>query len=70
MEYLIRLVQVHESFRKAEILALAVLADIKIEILEYYEYVCLSISSPLAPFRRHQDNDRNIVTILHHTARR
>jgi len=46
MEYLIRLVQVHESFRKAEILALAVLADIKVEIIEYYEYVCLSLSTP------------------------
>lgn len=44
MEYLIRLVQVHESFRKAEILALAVLADVKVETIEYYEYVCLSIS--------------------------
>lgn len=46
MEYLIRLVQVHESFRKAEILALAVLADIKVEIIEYYEYVCLSLPTP------------------------
>ncbi len=43
MDYLIRLVQVHESFRKAEILALAVLASINVEILAYYEYVRLSL---------------------------
>lgn len=40
MDYLIRLIQVHESFRKAEILALAELAGIEVEILAYYEYVC------------------------------
>ena len=48
MEYLIRLSQVHESFRKAEILALAVLANVEVDIVEYYEYVCLSIS--ISPF--------------------
>jgi tRNA (guanine10-N2)-methyltransferase len=41
-EYLIRLVQVHESFRKPEILALATLADISVEVLSYDEFVCPS----------------------------
>ncbi|KAI9782687.1 MAG: hypothetical protein M1839_004674 [Geoglossum umbratile] len=36
-EYLIRLVQVHESFRKPEILALAALANVNIEVLSYSE---------------------------------
>jgi tRNA (guanine10-N2)-methyltransferase len=40
-EYLIRLVQVHESFRKPEILALAALANVNIEVLSYSECVCL-----------------------------
>ena len=40
MEYLIRFVQLHESFRKAEILALAELADVNVEVLIYSEYVC------------------------------
>ncbi|KAA6406919.1 MAG: NAD-dependent histone deacetylase SIR2 [Lasallia pustulata] len=37
MDYLIRLVQVHESFRKPEIQALAVLANINVEFLVYSE---------------------------------
>ncbi|KAI9874873.1 MAG: hypothetical protein M1830_009186 [Pleopsidium flavum] len=49
MDYLIRLVQVHESFRKAEILALAVLAEIHVEILAYYEY------SPFCVVRLHDE---------------
>lgn len=40
MDYLIRLVQVHESFRKPEIQALAVLANINVEFLVYSERVC------------------------------
>lgn len=40
MDYLIRLVQIHETFRKPEIQALAVLANINVEILVYSEYVC------------------------------
>ena len=39
MDYLIRLVQVHESFRKPEIQALAVLAQINVVFLVYCEYV-------------------------------
>jgi tRNA G10 N-methylase Trm11 len=35
MEYLIRFTQVHETFRLAEIEALAVLEDIKLEIISY-----------------------------------
>ncbi|KAI9840065.1 MAG: hypothetical protein M1819_000258 [Sarea resinae] len=34
-DYLIRLVQVHESFRKAEVLALAALAELNIKIIAY-----------------------------------
>ena len=35
MEYLIRLVQVHESFRVAELHALAQLASVDLQIIEY-----------------------------------
>ncbi|KAI9698940.1 MAG: hypothetical protein M1836_003129 [Candelina mexicana] len=37
MEYLIRLVQVHETFRKPEIQALAILAEVDLEFLAYSE---------------------------------
>ena len=40
MEYLIRFVQVHETFRKPEIEALADLAGIDVEFLDYSELVC------------------------------
>jgi tRNA G10 N-methylase Trm11 len=40
-EYLVRLVQVHESFRKAELLALAELAGVELDILKYSEDVSL-----------------------------
>ena len=39
MEYLIRLVQVHESFRRPEIEALAMLANFNVEFVYYAEYV-------------------------------
>lgn len=39
MEFLIRFVQVHETFRKPEIEALAALADINAEFLLYSENV-------------------------------
>jgi len=35
MEYLIRLIQIHETFRKPELEALADLANLKMEILFY-----------------------------------
>ena len=41
MEYLVRLAQVHESFRKAELEALVDLLNIDARIAEYSEYVCL-----------------------------
>ncbi|MCJ1269221.1 hypothetical protein MMC22_009110 [Lobaria immixta] len=37
MEYLIRFVQVHESFRKPEVEALAALANVDVEFLDYSE---------------------------------
>ena len=40
MEYLVRFVQYHGSFRKPELEALASLADIDLKILDYSEYVC------------------------------
>lgn len=40
MEYIIRLVQVHETFRKPELEALAILADVNLEIVQYHELVC------------------------------
>ncbi|KAF2182142.1 tRNA guanosine-2'-O-methyltransferas-like protein TRM11 [Zopfia rhizophila CBS 207.26] len=36
-EYLVRLVQVHESFRKAELRALAEIAGVNLEIISYHE---------------------------------
>jgi tRNA G10 N-methylase Trm11 len=38
-EYLVRLAQVHESFRKAELQALAELAGVEIEFVSYNEDV-------------------------------
>ena len=42
MEYMIRFTQIHETFRLAEIEALAVLEDIKLEVLSYSPTVRLS----------------------------
>lgn len=42
MDYLVRFVQVHESFRKPEIEALAVLANVDVGLLAYSERVGLS----------------------------
>lgn len=39
MEYLIRFIQVHETFRKPEVEALATLANIRLEFKEYSESV-------------------------------
>ena len=41
MDFLIRFVQIHGTFRKPEIEALAVLADVNVEFLLYIESVCL-----------------------------
>lgn len=49
MEYLIRFVQVHQTFRRAEIESLAILADVNIEILNYDEYVRFTLHSILKP---------------------
>lgn len=45
-QYLVRLAQSHESFRKVELLALADVAGVKLEILQYAEDVC---SFPFVP---------------------
>jgi tRNA G10 N-methylase Trm11 len=50
MEYLVRFVQVHESFRLAELKALAVLHNVKLDIIFYSEYVC-SILNPISILR-------------------
>jgi hypothetical protein len=39
MEYLIRLAQMHETFRRPELEALAVLYNVDLEILEYSDEV-------------------------------
>lgn len=39
MEYLVRFAQVHESFRKAELEALADLSGICVDFLDYSQYV-------------------------------
>lgn len=43
MEFLIRFVQIHESFRRPEIEALAALGGIDVEFLVYNECVCSTI---------------------------
>lgn len=45
MDFLIRFVQIHETFRKPEIEALAVLANVNVEFLFYTESVRLNILS-------------------------
>ena len=42
MEYMIRFTQVHETFRLAEVKALAVLEDIDLEVLSYSPSVSAS----------------------------
>jgi len=42
MHYLVRLVHVHETFRKAELEALAVLADVQLEFVYYSDNVCVA----------------------------
>ena len=44
MDYLIRFVQFHPSFRIAELEALAKLHEIELEVLEYSEYVRFYVS--------------------------
>ncbi len=41
MEFLIRFVQIHETFRKPEIEALAAVQDVDVEFLTYAESVSL-----------------------------
>lgn len=40
MNYLIRFLQVHETFRRPEVEALATLANVRVEFEEYSESVC------------------------------
>jgi len=50
MEYMIRFTQVHETFRLAEIKALAVLENIALEVLSYSPSVSctsLTVGNPL-----------------------
>lgn len=49
MEYLIRFIQVHETFRIPEIEALAELEGISLEIVSYSLDVCLLPNIPYQP---------------------
>ena len=49
MEFLIRFVQIHETFRKPEIEALAVLANVNVEFLFYSESVRPDLSNWFLP---------------------
>lgn len=40
MEYLVRLAQCHETFRRPELQAVATLLGIEMEIIAYNEFVC------------------------------
>lgn len=42
--YLVRMAQVHPTFRKPELEALALMAGVEVEFVQYSEYVCLIIS--------------------------
>lgn len=42
--YLVRMAQVHPTFRKPELEALALMAGVEVEFIQYSEYVCLIIS--------------------------
>lgn len=48
-EYLVRLVQMHEDFRKAELIALAEVANVNIEIVQYQEDVGVKLFFILHP---------------------
>ena len=41
MEFLIRFVQIHETFHRPEIEALAVIAGVDVDFLSYSENVCM-----------------------------
>jgi tRNA G10 N-methylase Trm11 len=41
MEYLVRLAQCHETFRRPELQAVATLLGIEMEIIAYNEFVCI-----------------------------
>lgn len=43
MDFLIRFVQIHETFRKPEIEALAILAKVNVEFIFYSEHVGPSV---------------------------
>lgn len=47
VDYLVRLVQIHLDFRKAELVSLAAAEDIKIQILEYDDDVRMRSSVAL-----------------------
>lgn len=49
MDYLIRFVQIHETFRKPEVETLAVLADVDVEFLSYSEDVRLRAAHTSIP---------------------
>lgn len=60
MEYLIRFVHVHESFRKAEIEALAELRGVDLEFVQYQSYV-----GPTAELSYFLDSHSVSVSFLH-----
>jgi tRNA G10 N-methylase Trm11 len=62
MEYLVRFAQVHETFRKPELEALAVVANVELEIITYNSDVRL-INIFLIPLRA----DIVIVSLLYHS---
>jgi tRNA G10 N-methylase Trm11 len=49
-EYLVRLAQIHESFRTAELRALAVMAGTEMEIVRYDDDVGVSFFFSVSPF--------------------
>lgn len=61
MDYLIRQVQVHESFRKPEIEALATLAEVNVNFQDYCKYVRLT---PVCTFKKASLNSVSAYPLL------
>lgn len=70
-EYLVRLVQMHESFRKAEIQALADIVGVTVDFIKYDEDVCIELlsvtakSTPRAELSLAYLNSSHLTSILY-----
>lgn len=63
MDFVIKFAQAHESFRLAEIQALAVIEGVDLEVLEYRDDVCVATS-----LQFHYNINTVAVPLLHCTS--